>query len=92
MKKVKSWQQYIGIGALILLLLVVFNFRSQLAHALVPFFLAVLVASIIEPMIGFFQKKLRLSRGVSAIISLFIVLLFTTVIFTLILVFGVNQI
>lgn len=63
MKKVKSWQQYIGIGALILLLLVVFNFRSQLAHALVPFFLAVLVASIIEPMIGFFQKKLRLSRG-----------------------------
>ncbi|HPQ09842.1 MAG TPA: sporulation integral membrane protein YtvI [Bacillota bacterium] len=92
MKKVKSWQQYIGIGALILLLLVVFNFRSQLAHALVPFFLAVLVASIIEPMIGFFQKKLRISRGVSAIISLFIVLLFTTVIFTLILVFGVNQI
>ncbi|MDD2431143.1 MAG: sporulation integral membrane protein YtvI [Bacillota bacterium] len=92
MKKAKAWYQYLWIGVLILLLLFLFAFRSELSYAALPFFFALIIASIIEPLIVFFQNKLHLSRTISVIISLFIILLITTVIFTFILVFGVNQI
>lgn len=57
-------------------------FVRSLSNVLVPFFIAVLLAYLIDPLVNFVQTKMRIKhRGVSVILSL----LFLTLIITLIL-------
>lgn len=46
---------------------------SRLSHVLGPFFLAVFLAYLLNPLVTFIQNKLRLKRGLAVIISLIIV-------------------
>lgn len=55
---------------------------------LLPFILAVLVAIMIEPVVRFFEKRLKLNRGIAVALVLLLVLL----VFTLFVILGVTQI
>lgn len=92
MKKETKWFQYIWIALLVIFLVFTFIFRAELGRAIIPFFLALLIASMIEPLVVFLQTKLKLNRTLSSLLGLIIFILILTVILTIVLVFGINQI
>ena len=87
MKKIETknlWWILIGIFGLI------FGFLL-LKHAFsyfLPFVIALLVALLIEPLVAFIQKKIRLSRGLSVAVVMGLILL----IFAVFIIAGVSQI
>lgn len=92
MKTEPRWLQYRWVIVIIPLIILSFIYRSQLLQALTPFFLAVIIASMIEPLITFSQNKLRLGRTPAALISLLLGVCVLAYIITLVLINGVNQI
>lgn len=52
------------------LIVAAFWFREPLAATLLPFILALALASLLEPMVGFLQSRARLPRPVAALVSL----------------------
>ncbi len=69
------------------LILVFFGLKYAVAYFL-PFLLALVVAMMIEPVVNFFEKRLRLKRGWAVILVLTLILL----IFVLFMVLGVSRI
>ncbi len=70
---------------LTLLLIVVFYFAAAKALVyLMPFILGWIISIIIEPMVNFFQKKLKLFRGLSSFISIIIFVAFGGMVITFI--------
>lgn len=55
--------------------------RHALIATLIPFILALVVAALIDPIVNFFQNKVRLPRSAAAIVSLILVLLTGTITF-----------
>jgi len=86
------WQRYIKIALLIIGLIFVFMLRIELGKALIPFFLALIIASIIEPLIVFFQSKLHFNRTLASGLSLIFAVAIITALLAIVLVYGVNQI
>ncbi len=92
MKTDNSWQRYIGITLLIIGLILAFLLRHELGKALIPFFLALIIASSIEPLIVFSQTKLHFNRTLASSLSLILAVAMITALLGIILVYGVNQI
>lgn len=92
MKTDYRWQRYVGITLLIIGLLLAFLLRHELGKALIPFFLALIIASSIEPLIVFLQSKLHFNRTLASSLSLILAVAMITTLLGIILVYGVNQI
>lgn len=92
MKTDYRWQRYVGITLLIIGLILAFLLRHELGKALIPFFLALIIASSIEPLIVFLQSKLHFNRTLASSLSLILAVAMITTLLGIILVYGVNQI
>ncbi len=92
MRKEVCWQKYIWLVLIVLFIIFIAFFRVPLAKAMIPFFVALIFASMIEPLITFLERKLRLNRTPAAILSLVLALSILTLILTLVLIYGINQI
>lgn len=64
-KMVLKW-----LGLVLLLIAALFLFFTQLLKYIAPFIMAFIIMVSIEGLVGFFEERLRLSRGISVAISL----------------------